>query len=145
MILSSQLLLSDDQAITATALSTNQIDLGVAGTPFDAIAPLNRDIGKGYPVPVLIQVTEDFNNLTSLTVTIETDDDSAFGSPSVLITETIALADLVAGKYTNTIVLPTGIDERYLAVRYTVVGTAPSTGRITASITGGVQTNVTGP
>lgn len=145
MILSSQLLFSDDQAITATALSTNQIDLGQAGTPFDGVAPLHQDIGKGCPIPILIQVTEAFNNLTSLTVTIEVDEDSAFGSPKVLVTESILLADLVVGKYTNTIVVPNGADERYLAVRYTVVGTAPTTGQITAGIVGGVQTNITGP
>lgn len=144
MILSANLLFSDDQAITASTLSTNQIDLGVAGTPFDG-NQLNQDIGKGCPVPILIQVTEDFNNLTSLDVQIVVDDDSAFGSETVVVEENILLADLVAGTYTNTIMLPTGIDERYLGVRYTVNGTAPTAGRITAGITGGVQTNVTGP
>ena len=64
MILSAQQLFSDDQAITATAVSTNVIDLGVAGTPYGAVAALNQDVGKGAGVPVLIQVTEDFDNLT---------------------------------------------------------------------------------
>ena len=37
MILSAQQLFSDDQAITASADSTNVIDLGVPGTPFGAV------------------------------------------------------------------------------------------------------------
>lgn len=143
MILSNQLLLSDDQAITATAVSTNVIDLGVAGTPFDGQAALIQDQGKGYPIPILIQVTSDFNNLTSLTIAIETGSTDSLGT--VVISESVLLADLVAGKYTNTIVLPTGVDERYLGVRYTVVGTDPTQGAITAGITGGVQTNITSP
>ena len=144
MILSQQLLLSDDQAITATALSTNVIDLGLAGTPYDAAAPLNNDKGKGAKVPILIQVTEDFNTLTSLTVTIEVAATAAMTSSTVLSTEVIALADLVAGKQTFTQVLPNGADQRYLAVRYTVTGTNPTLGQVTAGISMGNQTNLTG-
>lgn len=144
MILSQQLLLSDDQAITATALSTNVIDLGLAGTPYDAAAPLNNDKGKGAKVPILIQVTEDFNTLTSLTVTIEVAATAAMTSSTVLSTEVIALADLVAGKQTFTQVLPNGADQRYLAVRYTVTGTPPTLGQVTAGISMGNQTNLTG-
>jgi hypothetical protein len=71
MILSQQLIFSALQAVTATALSTNVVDLGVAGTPYGAVAPLNNDKGKGTPVPILIQVASDFATLTSLTITIE--------------------------------------------------------------------------
>lgn len=144
MILSANQLFSDDQAITATAVSTNVIDLGVAGTPYDAAAALNQDVGKGAGVPVLIQVTEAFNNLTSLTITIETSDAAALTSSTVLSSEVIALADLVAGKQTFTQVLPNGVTGRYLGVRYTVTGTAPTTGKVTAGISMGNQTNVTG-
>ncbi len=31
--------------------------------------------------------------------------------------------------------------ERYIRLNYTVTGTAPTTGKVTAGITGGVQTN----
>lgn len=142
MILSAQQIFSDDQAITATAVSTNVIDLGVAGTPYDAVAPLNQDIGKGAKIPVLIQVTEDFNNLTTLTVAIETGATTALGT--VVISKDVLLADLVAGYQFPVEVLPNEIDERYLGVRYTVTGTAPTTGVVTAGITMGNQTNVTG-
>ena len=142
MILSAQQLFSDDQAVTATARSTNVIDLGVAGTPYGAVAPLNQDIGKGNKVCFLAQVTEDFDNATSVAVAIETGATDALGT--VILSETIPLAELVAGKQSVIQVLPTELTERYLGVRYTVVGTEPSTGKFTTGITMGNQTNITG-
>jgi len=142
MILSAQQLFSDDQAITATADSTNVIDLGAPGTPYGAVAPLNQDIGKGTKIPILVQVTADFNNLTSLAIAISTGATTALGT--TVLSQTILLADLVAGKQTSFVVLPNDITERYLGIEYTVVGTAPTTGTVTAGITMGVQTNTTG-
>lgn len=142
MILSAQQLFSDDQAITATAVSTNVIDLGVAGTPYDAVAPLNQDVGKGNPVYILIQVTEAFDALTDLTITIEVGSATSLGD--VRATETIALANLTVGKKTCIQVLPNCIDKQYLGVRYTVNGTNPTVGKITAGITMGNQTNIVG-
>ena len=144
MILSAQQLLSNDQAITATALSTNVIDLGVPGTPHGAVAPLNMDIGKGNPVPVLIQVTEDFATLTSLTVTLEVSANEDMSSSKVVNTQTILAADLVAGKQTFMQCLPNGVDDQYLAVRYTVAGSNATAGKIMAGISMGNQTNITG-
>lgn len=142
MILSNELLISDDQAITATAISTNVIDTGAPGTPYDAVRPLNHDTGDGTEVPLLVQVTEDFNNLTSLTVAVETGTAETLGT--VVTQQTFTLAELQAGARLNVRTLPDGI-QRYLGCRYTVVGTAPTTGRITSAIVAGVQTNVTGP
>lgn len=144
MILSAQQLFSDNQAVEKTELSTNVIDLGVAQVPYGAVAALNNDKGKGTVVPVLIQVTEDFATLTSLTVTLEVSASESMTSPKVLATESILLADLVAGKQTFMQCLPNGADLRYLAVRYTVVGTDATAGAITAGISMGNQTNVTG-
>ena len=142
MILSAQQLFSDQQAITATANSTNVIDLGVRGTPYDAAAALHGDIGPGNKIPVLVQVTEDFNNATSITVNIETGATTALNT--VIASQVIPLADLVAGKQISIDVLPNGITERYLGISYTLIGTAPSTGKFTAGISMGNQTNVTG-
>lgn len=144
MILSAQQLFSDDQAITATAISENVIDLGLAATPHGAAAALNNDKGKGNIVPLLVQVTEAFNTLTSLTITVEVSAAAGLTSPQVLATETILLADLAVGKQMFMQVLPNGVDLRYLGVRYTVTGTPPTLGKITAGITMGNQTNVTG-
>ncbi|WP_413616414.1 hypothetical protein MRB56_09105 [Halomonas cupida] len=128
MIFDSTFLFSDDQAVTATAASTNIVDLGVV-----------RDIGKGVPVPLLVQVTEDFATLTSLTVTVETDDDPGFGSPKVLATSgAIAAADLVAGYQFPLQYMPIGT-ERYLAITYTVGGTDATAGTVTAGVVAGHQ------
>lgn len=141
MILSAQNLFSDQQAITATAASTNIIDLGAPGTPYGAAAALQQDIGKGTPVPILIQIEEAFNNLTSLDIAIQVDDNSGFSSPKTVHTETIALAALTVGKKSYLRYLPTGVDERYLRLNYTVTGTAPTTGKVTAGISMGVHSN----
>ncbi|MBT3042199.1 MAG: hypothetical protein KME67_04995 [Candidatus Thiodiazotropha sp. (ex Codakia orbicularis)] len=139
MIFSAQQLFSDNQAIVATARSTNVIDLGAPGTPPRGAAPLNQDVGKGTPIPINVQVTEDFDNLTSLDVAIEVGATEALGT--VVATQNILLADLVAGKTLNLQCLPNGVDQRYLGLRYTVNGTFPSQGQIHAGITMGNQTN----
>jgi gamma-glutamyl phosphate reductase len=143
MLLSNESLFSDDQAITATAVSTNVYDLGVRQAPYGGNA-LIGDVGKGTPVPVLIQVTEDFNNATSVTVALEVSANANMSSATVVNSETILLADLKAGKQTFMQYLPNGLTGRYLAVRYTVAGTAPSAGKFTAGISMGNQTNIHG-
>lgn len=129
MLLDQQALFSAAQAITAMAASTNVIDTGS-----------NKDVGKYGDIPLLIQVVEGFNNLTSLTVTVQTDDNSAFSSAADVLSMTIPLASLVLGYKSPVITLPMKM-ERYIRLNYTVTGTAPTTGKVTAGITGGVQTN----
>ncbi|WP_319703291.1 Bbp16 family capsid cement protein [Cronobacter sakazakii] len=130
MLLDQQALFSAAQAITATAASTNVIDTGSA-----------KDVGKGGDVPLLIQVVEGLNNLTSLTVAVQTDDNAAFSSPTDVISMVIPVASLVSGYKTPVITLPMKMG-RYVRLNYTVTGTAPTTGKVTAGIVGGVQTNV---
>ena len=145
MIFSAEQLFSDNQAVTASALSTNVIDLGVAGTPYGAAAPLNQDQGKGCPVWIRIQVTNTFASLTDITFTIEVADNAAISTNAkVIASETHVLADLVAGRTTYLQYLPNGADQRYLAVRYTVGGSNGTLGTITSGITMGNQTNYTG-
>lgn len=146
MILSAEQLFSDDQAVTATAISTNVIDLGVAGTPYDAAAALNRDVGKGAGIPILVQVTADFATLTSLTITIESDSTADLATSPVVAYSSgaVAAASLVEGYQIPIVVLPNQITGRYLGIRYTVGGSNATAGTITAGITMGVQTNTTG-
>jgi len=142
MILSAESEFSVHQAITATADSENVKDLGVPGTPYGAVAPLNQDIGKGTKIPVLFQVTEDFATLTSLTISLATGATTALGT--VISSQTIPVADLVAGKQVSLDFLPNDISERYLGAHYTVTGSNATAGKISAGITMGNQTNVTG-
>nr|WP_292131445.1 hypothetical protein [Mesorhizobium sp.] len=130
-----QTLLSDAQAITATAASTNTIDLGPIATG------IVRDIGKGKPIPLRIQVVEAFNNLTSLTVALQTDDNTGFASAKTVWSQVVVLADLIAGKVIVPEWIPRGTDERYMRLNYTVTGTAPTTGKITAGVVMGAQSN----
>lgn len=128
MIMDRTLLFSDRQAITATTASTNLVDLGAA-----------RNMSPGRTVPLAIAITEAFNNLTSLTVSIETDDNAAFTTPTTVSAGvTYPLADLALGK---PMLLPDVLTgkERYVRLKYTVVGTAPTAGRITAGVTAGNQ------
>lgn len=137
MILDNETLLSNAQAITADAGSTNQIDLSPRASG------IVRDIGPGKSVPITIQVVETFNNLTNIVVSIQTDEDSAFGSPQTVIsTAAIPLASLVAGYTFNLDFIPRGTNERYMRVFYDITGTAPTTGKITAGVNlSGPQTN----
>lgn len=136
-------LFSDNQAITADAASTNIIDLGVTGTPYGAPSALRRDIGPGTDVPLAIVVTESFNNLTSMTIAIQTDDNPAFSSPtSIWTSQAYTLAELaVGGKYLLPDDMPVGTNERYVRLFYDVTGTAPTTGKILAGVVAGRQTN----
>lgn len=126
MILDEQSLFSDGQKITATAVSTNILDLG------------KREVSFGTPVAVFIQVTEDFNNLSDLTIAVETSQEEDFDPVTTLIEQTVELAELKAGLVSNIKFLPKG-NLGYMRLKYTVSGTAPSTGAITAGIADGVQ------
>ncbi len=132
MILDTTNKFSDAQAITVTAVSTDVIDLGVAG----------RDIGIGETIPLYITVDTAFDNLTSLTVSVQTSTDEVFTSPiTVVSTGAILLAELVDGYVFNLDRFTAGIDGQYIRLNYVVAGTAASVGNITAAVTAGNQAN----
>lgn len=135
MIFDATNLFSDQQAITATAVSTNVIDLGATDTPKHAVNAITRDIGKGKPIALRVQVTEDFATLTSLTVTVQKDTVEGFGSPeTVAVSPAIPVADLVAGYVFPLPAVVRGQDQRYMRLNYTVAGTNASAGKITAGL-----------
>lgn len=141
MILDLQSLLSDQQAITATAGSTNTIDLGANGTIYGGSGALTSDIGKGTPISLLVQVTESFNTLTSLKIDIELDSTTTFTPDKTITLGTYLLAELVAGFKVPFPFIPEGITLRYMRLKYTVTGSAPTLGKITAGVVMGRQTN----
>jgi hypothetical protein len=132
-ILDRQILFSSAQAVTATAASTDVIDLGSV-----------RDVGAGEPSTVLVQVTEAFDNLTSLTVALQTSTTENFASPVQLTAGTIALADLTVGRKFSIGPVPGGV-LRYLRLYYTVTGTTPTVGKVTGGVTGAHQDTTTFP
>lgn len=134
---------SDGQAITATAISTNVIQLNEAGTVTGESGQMKRNLGAGHRVPLLIQATETFAGGTSVTITLETADNAALSSGATVLASSgaIPIASLVAGyRHSFTNVLPDGTNQDFLGVRYTVVGT-PTAGKITAAFTMGVDSN----
>lgn len=136
MIFDKTTLLSDQQAITATAASTNVIDLGPIKTG------IVRDVGKGADCPLLVQVTEAFTaaGAATLTITLECDDNEAFSSAKTLWTSgAIPKATLVAGYVVLPEYLPRGTNERYIRMNYTVATGPMTAGKIVAGITMGNQ------
>lgn len=108
---------SDAQALTATAVSTNLIDLSS-----------DRDIGIGEPMGLVVTVgvAADYTSSNeTYKFTLQTATDAGFSSV-VVVTETAALAGntLPAGAK---VVIPLGHENlRFLRVGYTLGGTSPS-------------------
>lgn len=135
MILDSTNVFSDAQAITATAASTNIIDLGATGTVVGGASALVRDIGPGNPLPIRVQIVEAFNTLTSLTIALQVDDNSSFSSAKTVESIVVPLAGLTLGAVVAALYyVPRGTDERYVRLNYTVTGTNPTLGKVTAGI-----------
>ncbi|MBW8846759.1 MAG: hypothetical protein JF607_17470 [Burkholderiales bacterium] len=119
------------QAVTATALSTNIVDTRIAALP------ALQDAGIGGSMLYLVVCVKDaFNTLTSLTITLETDSTSNLAtSPTTHLTFSVLLAALTAGAVVACAPLPSGQFERYMAVRFTVVGSNPTLGSVIAYLT----------
>ena len=102
---------SSAQALTATANSTNTIDL---------VNTTSRE-GDGEPMAVVINVIVAAAGGGTLTVAVQSDDNSSFSSAAtVATTAAIAAATLIAG-YQFVIMIPPGVStERYLRLNYTL-------------------------
>lgn len=120
MLIDSTLMLSDKQAVTASAASENIIDQTAAGDAHRHAA-------------VVAQADEDFAGLSNLKISLQTCADSAFASPVELAAATFALADLKAGNALLKMALPSGA-LRYIRGYYTVSGTGTA-GKISLFIT----------
>lgn len=133
MIFDSTNLFSDAQAVTASAVSTNVIDLGPTKTPQHGVKDITRDIGKGTPIYMRAQVVEAFATLTSLTLTLQTSVDEAFTSPQdVLASPAAVAASLLPGYVFPLTVVPRGTLLRYVRLSYTVGGANATAGAVTA-------------
>jgi len=143
MILNSNLLLSDGQAITATAISQNVIQWPANGVPYGEAAAIVRNLGAGTPLPILIQVIEAFATLTSLTITLETADNAALSSGAVVLASSGAIpaASLVAGFRPGVRFLPDATMKAFFGLRYTVGGSNATAGKITAALATEAQSN----
>lgn len=112
MILDKLLQISASQVVTADARSTDVIDL-----------KQDRDIGIGEPMYMIFNIEAVSGTSPTLTITVQTDDNSSFSSASTIATAT-ALAPPVAN--TQIVVPLPRANERYLSAYYDVGGTSPS-------------------
>jgi len=112
-------LVSDNQAVTATAFSTNTIDLLGA----------NRTIGTGEPIGFGLAVDVAADITTSdetYTVEVVESDNANLSTPTVIGSVTLAAALLAIGALHWLPIAPGKPVKRYIGLRYTVAGTTPS-------------------
>ena len=129
MILDYLNMFSQAQAVTATAPSTDVIDLGPLSGGNDV-----RDIDR-YPVEFMAQVasTAAAGGSATVTISLQTSKTSDFASATTLLqTGAIAVADLKAG-YRYVATVPHGV-QRYLRVNYTVATGPLTAGTFTAGL-----------
>ena len=125
MITDALLRVSEDQALTTTAVSTNTVDLSVA-----------RDIGEGTPLYMNFAVTTALANGTSVKFEVITSANANLSSPTVICSrDAILTAALTLGKNVvvrfNPLIAEKG--QRYIGARYTISGTF-NAGKVTADI-----------
>jgi hypothetical protein len=130
MITDKLLRVSEAQAVTTTAVSTNTIDLGVA-----------RDMGEGKELFMNFAVGTTFTGGTSIKFEIISSATANLASPTVIgSSDAVVTAALVAGKNVAVALNPqiASTGQQYLGARYTVVGTMTA-GAVTADIVETVQ------
>ena len=125
MITDKLLRVSEDQAVTSTAYSTNTIDLSAA-----------RDVGEGTALYMNFALTEAFANGTNITFEVVTSANANLSSHDVVgSSTTIATAALTLGKNIVVAINPqiASKGKRYLGARYVVTGTM-NAGKVTADV-----------
>lgn len=136
MILDKQNMFSEAQAVTASAVSTNTIDLGVA-----------RDIGPAE-LSVVITVDVAATAAGAATVNFQVISSAAanLGSPTILgQTDAIGKAELTAGRRPIVLTVPRSVllaqpvGQRYLGLQYTVATGPLTAGSFTAGLVLDVQ------
>lgn len=143
MLIDAKELLSDAQALTATAISTFVMDLlPVSGAinSGDTGGPTSNttvNIGGGKPLYLYIwvhTVLDSAGEAATLTATAESSADTSNGTPTVHWTSgSIAEATLAAGYWVaKGVVLPNGAYKRYLCINYTVGTENFTSGKVSA-------------
>lgn len=133
MILDRQLQFADSQAVTATAISTDVVDLGDDVT--------TRNIGGLDPLYLVVQtdtLATDVGSDATLTVTLESDSTANLATSPTVHASTGALAFATfspAGTTLWVLPLPFGQYERFLGVRWTVASGPLTGGTFSAFLT----------
>jgi hypothetical protein len=125
MILDKEQMFSDGQAVTASAASTNHIDLGAL-----------NDIGVGEPLEVLFVAPEaaESAGASTLVIALETDSQPSFATKVTLAQSgVIAKSAITAGAELWRPKVPAGV-QRYLRAFYTVAVADFTAGTFTAGL-----------
>lgn len=143
MLIDKQEQFSDEQALTATAISTKVINLLAtagsigAGSTGGPSANSTINIGAGTPLYLYILVTtvlDSSGEAATLTASLESSADTSNGTPTVHWTSgLIAEATLAAGYWiAKGIPVPPGDYKKYLCVNYTVGTENFTSGKVSA-------------
>lgn len=133
MFLDKQLMFSEGQTVTATANSTNVVDLNTV-----------RDIGIGERLYLALIVTEamtDSGSDTTVAVSLVTDDNESLTTPAT-VQALVTIPALAAAGTIYYFPVPQKIlnaYERYVGLTYTIANGSLSTGKFTAGIVKDVQ------
>ncbi|MCA1831222.1 MAG: hypothetical protein LC750_00480 [Actinobacteria bacterium] len=127
------LLFSDAQAVTATAASTNYYDTGPL---YSGNTGRNLGVAELYfSITVDVAMTDSGSDST-ITVSLETDDNTSFSSVATVATLVVIPALTAAGtKFFVRVPLAGAVPfERYLQLKYTTTNGNLTTGSFTAAI-----------
>lgn len=129
MWLDKTLRMSEDQAVTATAVSSTVIDLGAD----------HEDLGTGLDVFIECRIGADFATNDSIQASLQDSaNDSSFAD--IIAGPVVLVADAIEGKRLLGTLVPIG-HRRYLRMNYTVAGSNASAGTVDAHIVNDMQTN----
>jgi hypothetical protein len=134
MYIDKLLQVSNEQAVTASAASTDVIDFGQT----------NPNVGMNDRTSLVVTVDETATAAGAATVTFalqDSADNSAWAD--VAVTAAIGKATLVAG-YQHVIPMPTKL-RRYCRMNYTVATGPLTAGKFSAQVVAGIQQNVAMP
>jgi hypothetical protein len=131
MFIDSQLLFSDAQAVTATAASTNSVDLGAV-----------RNIGVGEELFVMVSVDvalTDSGSDSSVAVSLEGDSTTTFTPDASQALFTIPALAAAGAVYYARINPDFAANYRYLQLKFTPANGNLTTGSFTAAIVKNIQ------
>jgi hypothetical protein len=131
MILDKEHQLSDEQAVTAAAASTNVVDRGVAS---------NNLTGKQLFVCITCHESAASAGASTVEFIVQKSSDNSTYTDAVK-SGAIAKASLTAGMEPIFLPLPPNMDERYLRLYYNVETANLSAGKFSAHIVEGMQKN----
>lgn len=132
-MLDNELVLSDNQAVTATAVSADSYDAGEQAI----------NLGAGETIEYAVHVTDAaFAGLTSIQFQVIGADDAALTTNPVVIEESAAvlLADLTLGARPFRGKLNPSVKKRFYGFKYVVAGTGTA-GKLTSFMGQGIPDN----